>query len=466
MLKMLFLDYRDFELVDGFVRSLEPPIKYGGNPILLSDHPAEGDRMSLYGSVIRRPEDGRWQMWYTVSNPALGSAQAYVESADGIEWHRPALDVMDVENQKTHLVFSRPHGSTIVYDERDERPDWRYKLMTGALPSGRISAFRSADGVHWLRAAENPVIGISPDCPMSLQRAHDGRYVLYCRPRFADRRVSRRESWDFVHWTEPKIVIDQEPGDTAQTQFYGLGAIPYGAYEIGTLWIYHTFVDDMGLNKMHGHQQPELAYTRTGYAWHRAELGKPWIALGEEGSWEWGGIQVASAPVLLEDEIRFYYVGYRTEHGVKEYAGPEPRCGIGFASIRPDRFVGVTAGPDGRVLTRPFWTDAPEFYLNARVSNSGELRVEIDDLTGKPIAGFELENSVSARGDALSHRLAWRGAPDRSVLANRELRLRVHAREATVYALMAGSESELANYWQFEIPGFLSIEQEAALVRV
>jgi hypothetical protein len=464
---MLFLDYRDHEIVDGFDRRLEPPRKHAGNPILVSDDPAEGDHISFYGSVIRRPADGLWQMWYSVSSPKVGLALAYAESQDGIEWRRPALDVVDHNGRRTHLVFGeKPHGATVLYDQDEQRPDWKYKLLAGAAPSHRISAFRSADGIHWFRAAENPVIGINPDCPMSLHRADDGRYVLYCRPCFGDRRVSRRESWDLVHWSEPKIVVDQTPGDHPQTQFYGLGAIPYGAYEIGTLWIYHTEVTDMDFQKMRGHQQPEFVYGRSGYAWHRATLGDPWIELGEEGSWEWGNIQPASAPVLLEDEIRFYYAATRTEHGTREYEGPEARCGIGFASMKPDRFVGVTAAQDGHILTRGFWTSDPEFYVNAKVKDEGELCVEIDDIDGHPVDGFELKNSIPVKGDSTRHKLAWRGNPDTSVLADREIRLRVRARRATVYALVAGSESELAAYWRFEIPGFLKHELTKAQVRI
>ena len=61
MIKMMFFDYRDDEVVDGFSRQLKPPIKHAGNPVLVSDHRLEGDRMSFYGSVVRRPSDGLWQ---------------------------------------------------------------------------------------------------------------------------------------------------------------------------------------------------------------------------------------------------------------------------------------------------------------------------------------------------------------------------------------------------------------------
>ena len=38
MIKLLFLDYRDHEMLAGFTRKLQPPRKHRGNPILVSDH--------------------------------------------------------------------------------------------------------------------------------------------------------------------------------------------------------------------------------------------------------------------------------------------------------------------------------------------------------------------------------------------------------------------------------------------
>lgn len=469
MLKMFFFDYRDYEIVDGFTRQLEPPKKHEGNPILISDHPVEDNMMYLYGSVMRRPEDGLWRMWYTTSRPTTWKL-AYVESEDGIEWRRPALDVIVQDGQKTHLVLDGPHGASIFYDEQEARPGWKYKLLTGMLPTRRISAFRSGDGIHWSPAAANPVIGADPDCPMSSYRAADGRYVLYCRPGSSGRRVARRESWDFCHWSEPKIVIDSEPRDTPTTEFYGLGAFPYGEYEIGTLWIYDRTLSLTPLWKrrrtMRGHQEPELVYARSGYAWHRVAHGDPWIKLGVPGSWEWGNIQPATAPVFLEDEIRFYYAAFRDEHNIQdeEDVGPIPQCGIGYASMKPDRFVGVTASQDGHILTGCCWTADPHFYVNAKVEDGGQLRVEIDDVEGNPIEGFELESCVPVQGDSTHHRLAWRNSPNLTKVADREIRLRVRAAGATIYALLAGNESELANYWKFRIPGYASMAWEQAQI--
>lgn len=462
MVKFLFLDYRDYESVEGFTRRLEQPKKHRGNPVLVSGGPFEGDWMSFYGSVVRRPDDRRWQMWYSVLSPKLGLCLAYAESDDGIGWERPALEVIKIGRRKTNLVFaSHVHGPAVMVDERESRPDWRYKMMAGAAPSHKISAFRSADGVHWLPAAENPVIGTSPDCPMSLLRANDGRYVAYHRPGFGDRRVGRTESWDFVNWSEAKLVMEPDPNDPPQTQLYGLGAVPYGAYEVGTLWVYHTVESDMDFYKMRGRQEPELAYCRSGYAWHRAAQGRPFIPLGARGSWEWGSIQPASAPVFLEDEIRFYYVGKRTEHGERDYGGTKPRCGIGFVSLKPDRFISLAANAGGaKLLTRPFWTETPEFYVNAGVRRGGEIRVEITNLDGRPIEGFRLRDCRPIVGDSIYHRIEWKGGRGAPALANRQIRLRVAAKNAKLYSLFSGTEEEAATYWKFRIPYFLDMKKE------
>jgi len=460
MVKFLFFDYRGVEIVEGFVRVVEPPRKYEGNPIFTSA-PEDGGWLSLYGSVIRRPTDGLWQMWYTCSPPKVGSALGYAESDDGISWRRPLLDVIEVGRRRSNIVFDKsPHGACVFYDEREERAGWKYKMMCGAAPSHRISLFRSADGIHWLPGAENPVIGSNPDCPMSMLRANDGRYVAYHRPSFGDRRVGRSESWDLVHWGEPRMVLDQSPADPPQTQFYGMGAAVYGPYEIGTLWVYRTDPEDMGFYKMHGHQETELAYTRSGYAWHRAAPGQPWLPRGAASTWEWGNIQAASAPVFLADEVRFYYAASRTEHGAKEWRGRAPRCGIGFASIRPDRFVALVAAREGRLLTRPFWTETPLFWVNAAVRRGGFVLVEVTDIESRPIPGFGLKECVPIVGDSISHRVRWRGEPDASALAYREIRLRVQAHNARLYAVSAGSEQEAVRYWQFRIPHFLNMESE------
>ncbi|MBM4086315.1 MAG: hypothetical protein FJ272_16140 [Planctomycetes bacterium] len=459
MIKLLFLDYRQFERVDGFQRQLEPPRKHGA-PLLASDQePWERNLLQFYGSVLRRP-DGIFQMWYS----AGGFSQmkiGYAESEDGIAWRRPALGVMEWQGRKTNIVMDGcPIGATVIYDEREPRETWRYKMLCAPEPVTRISAFRSADGIHWTPAAENPVLGVHPDGPMGLLRQRDGRYAAYHRPGLGDRRVARSESWDFAHWSEPKVVVEPDQDDPTNVQFYGMGAILYGAYEIGTLWTYRTVASDMSWTKFFGGVMwPEFVHSRGGYAWHRTAQGVPWIPLSDEG-FDRRQIRMASQPVLLPDEIRFYYAGCWKGHAYDGKAEQgEALWAISFAACKPDRFVSVTATSEGRILTRPFWTENPCFFVNAEVAPGGCIRAEITDVEAKPIPGFELENSLPIVGDSCYHRLGWKGAPEPSSLANREIRIRLEAKAAKLYSVFAGSEQEGRRYWDFDLPDCLPMKR-------
>ncbi len=164
-------------------------------------------------------------------------------------------------------------------------------------------------------------------------------------------------------------------------------------------------------------------------------------------------MQPAGGLVFLEDEIRVYYSGARTPHGVREWDRPEPRCGIGFAALKPDRFVSLAAAAEEcRLLTRPLKTASPEFYVNAAVAKEGCVRIEVADLEAKPIQGFELENCLPITGDSVRHRVQWQGNPSAAQLAGPWIRLRVSAAHARIYALFCCREEEAAQYWRFRIP--------------
>jgi len=466
MVKFLFLDWRQLEMVEGFRRRLEPPVKRATKPLLDSIQTWGANSMSTYGSVIRRPGDGLFQMWYTTASPTKKLALAYAESRDGLAWVRPALDLVRYRRRGTNIVFdAEPHGTAVIYDPVDPRPGWVYKMMTGAAPSGRISVFRSADGIHWKPAAENPVIGTNPDCPISFARLPDGRFTAFHRPGFGDRRVGRTESWNFRDFSEAVVVAEPDAGDPPNTQFYGLGTAIYGAYWIGTLWVYHTDPDTRDFYKMTGYQQPEFVHARSSTCWHRTAQGTPWIAVSPDPEqFDSGQIQPVSAPVFLDQEIRFYYTGTRQRHGVKlPWTKPGAKAGIGMASCRPDRFVALEAGASGaRLLTRPFWTDTPRFCVNAAIRRGGWLRAEVQSLDGTPVPGFTLKEAIPVTGDCTEHELRWRGEPDGSSLLRRDIRIRIEASRARLYAIASGTADETARYWDFRLASHLEAKADQA----
>ena len=93
---------------------------------------------------------------------------------------------------------------------------------------------------------------------MSLHRRHAGTYVPHHRvakdlDRGFIRRIGRSESSDFLNWHGWRVVLEPGPGDPAQFQMYGMGVTMYGDYEIGTLYAYHTDLEDTSPNKMRGY---------------------------------------------------------------------------------------------------------------------------------------------------------------------------------------------------------------------
>ena len=207
MIKFLFFDFQEIERVSGCERVFTTPQKHPANPLMAPDAPWETHKMTLYGSVIRRP-DGGYQLWYASRFTDGRLYLAYAESDDGLHWEKPTFRLGGDLPDGTNAVFAEPHGTAVLYDAADPREEWRYKMVTGARPSGCITAFRSPDGVRWTRVGPGPIIGTNPDCPIGFFRARDGRYVMYHRVWGFGRRVLRSESWDFLHWSaEPRLVF-------------------------------------------------------------------------------------------------------------------------------------------------------------------------------------------------------------------------------------------------------------------
>ncbi|MGD2175541.1 MAG: hypothetical protein PVJ27_09065 [Candidatus Brocadiaceae bacterium] len=454
MTKFLFLDYREIETISGFARKLEQPVKHEGNPLFIADQPWENGNMQLYGSVLKA--EGRpFQMWYTVIHRPWTMYLCYAESDDGIQWRKPLFDIFEHEGQQTNIVFAEdPHGTAVIYDEAEPREDRRYKLVSGTAPSGCISAHYSPDGIHWspVRQKGHPVITTNPDSPMAFLRQPTGRYAVHHRLHGHGRRVFRSESWDFRFFSgEPRMIVEPDAGDPPQIQFYGMGAAPYGSYEIGTLWIFSTDPDEMGFGKSRGYQEAELTYARHGHAWHRAAQGTPFIPHGGADSWERGNLQCASQPVFLDDEIRYYYMGTTMTH--QRHWELEPQtAGVGMASMQPDRFVALCAGGEpAELLTVSFRLPSTELLINAATESNGWVRVEVLDAEGAPVKGLGRTDCVPVKGDSTSHQPRW-SREQLNHLVGKSIRLRLRARNARLYSIYATEPDEEAVYHRFTAP--------------
>jgi hypothetical protein len=288
---------------------------------------------------------------------------------------------------------------------------------------------------------------------MGFLRAPDGRYVVYHRKFGLGRRVCRSDSWNFRVWTgEPRMVFEPDAGDPPQIQFYGMGAAAYGTYELGSLWMYHTDLTDPGGGKMRGYQEVELAYSRSGYAWHRAFQGAPIIPHGRKGSWEQGNLQCSSQPVFLENEIRYYYGATDMFHKTHWELDPQ-RAGLGLATMKPDRFIALAAGETTAQLTTfAFRAVSPDVVVNADCGRQGWVEVEALDIEFKPLAGVNNRGERRITGDSLQHKVAWADPSKAAGMVGQTVRFRVRVRDARLYSVSMLDPGEKPVYHRFRAP--------------
>jgi len=376
----------------------------------------------------------------------------HATSEDGYHWERPIYDVVP----GTNIVLdhdAHTHGPSVICDSADPDASRRFKLLMRPGNRPEIMGYCSPDGIHWRLVQDEPVIPLDSDCHIGFYREGDaGRYQASFRAACPDRRVWRSESDDFVHWSRPILCLEPDVDDPPQTQIYGLQMTPYGNYVMGWISMYNTREDDLRWAKMAGTMDVQLAHSRNGYGWHRTALGERFIPRGAPGSWEAGLVIPSTAPVILDDELRFYYAATPYGHGGPY--GSDIEC-VGAASLRPDGFIALHAGEaHAELMTRAFAVREPGVFVNADASQ-GEVRVAVcDGPSGEPLEGFGFDACRPVRGDGFAQKVTWAGDPDETSMARRPIRLRVRAQRADLYAVCLANGGDPTHYWDFrEITG-------------
>jgi hypothetical protein len=104
-------------------------------------------------------------------------------------------------------------------------------------------------------------------------------------------------------------------------------------------------------------------------------------------------------------------------------------------TLRIDGFVALHArrGP-GELLTRPLVFRGDSLSLNLATSAGGQVRIELQDATGKPQPGFTLTECDEIFGDSLDRTVTWKGAPDLARMAGKPIRLRIVMSDADLFS--------------------------------
>jgi hypothetical protein len=406
-----------------------------------SHEPLRSSAMPFSDGVWFDPLDRRFKLWYTAG---YGRATAYAESTDGIEWHRPALDVI----AGTNIVLNEPRDSTTVWLDHDEpNPHLRFK-MTAYMPNIRnLRRFVSADGIHWVPAGYGGPSGDRSTVffnafrkvwVYSLRESQDlQRYIGRHRRYVEAREFCSLTPWtnaDAVAWVgaddldRPRVQINYAP------ELYNLDCIAYESVLLGLFTMF--FGDPAGRHKPN---QIGVGFSRDGFHWHRPSR-HAFIGVSETaGDWNWSNVQSAGGCCVVTGERLFFYVSGRA--GVPGTSSPGI-CTTGLATLRRDGFVsldaptdrlagGVTPRPRA-VTTRPVRFTGSHLFVNVE-TDGGELRAEVLTADGRVIEPFTAARCVGVDRDSTRAAVQWTGASLADV-AGQPVRFRFYLRSGRLYS--------------------------------
>lgn len=497
---LMFVDDHDVLYRSGTERVLQPAKRLTDKGVISQTMPWE---VAIgWTSIHRDAASGKYQLWYQAyagkraGDKRLECVVCYAESDDGINFVKPEFDLFPFkEHAKTNIVLIGNGGygdrycNSVLVDPREPNAARKYKMAyydwsmkDGREEAGLHLAF-SPDGIHWTK---------HPDAPL-YPTSYGGRGL---QPRFADenayfetpqankptRRVwqyplvmadavdvffdprretfamygkmwmdapdggaawkhglGRIESRDLLTWSKPQFLIGPDELDDPEHEFHTSPVFVHNDCYLSLNQILNR--------RAKGAIDIELMTSRDGQRWDRPFRQQPFLARSESGQFDSRSIFTNSTPVMLADEIRFYYGAYNQSPigGVK--SAPGERSGVGVASIPRDRFAGIRSVAKstqvtlkkplehiGQVTLKPLdLTACREITLNADATD-GSVRVELLTEDGYRVRGYSKDDAVPITGNSLRHAVVWKERRLEQLPSGRYL-LRLHLDHATVFAM-------------------------------
>ncbi len=422
-------------------------------PWLLADKPWEKSATSptvLY-------DEGRYRCWYisrlkgepqkmTADQERLmevsGSALAYAESEDGINWTKPVCGVLNFEgSRENNLVSPDNNGGSVFRDDHGPAEE-RYKgfhfdeLPKEAAGSGSMARYglfgvSSPDGYHWKKNPKPLVRYFSDTVNIAGWDNEMGKYVGYFRHHLSGRTISRAETTDFWDWPAPQPLLYAGPLDGPAEDYYTNCYTTYpGDPSLRLMFpaIYHRDSDSVDVR---------LSVSRDGRAFQWVSY-NPILKLGAAGEWDGGSLYAHPNLVQLPDgRLALPYDAYNTTHNEvffeNFYGDYNSTSGIAWALWDDARLAGIQADQMGQFTMNAAIFEGQQIQLNARTTQAGRIDVELRD-RGKAIPGFSFDDCVPLSGNLVWSRCQWKGQESLASLRGKYVELAIRLRSAKIFA--------------------------------
>jgi hypothetical protein len=453
--RQLFVDDFLVEKTD-LTRTYHRAEYHPATPVLRPDQPSEmvtpqnPCAMVFSDGVWYDPKDRLFKMWYMAG---IQTGTGYATSRDGIHWEKPLLDVV----KDTNLVQRGARDSaTIWLDHEETDPSKRFKLFLNSPSYAKrlpLAIFTAPDGIHWKKLAapawcgDRSTVFYNPFRKVwvfSIRTDLSGRTRSYYEHDRALEGATWKPAGNSWKEGEPTPWIGSDKLDPVRAdlqtrcELYNLDAVAYESVMLGLFTIWRG--QPLDRNKPN-----ELCagFSRDGFHWHRPDR-QAFIPVSEKyGDWNWCNVQSAGGCCLVVGDRLYFYVSGRA--GVKgTFQGGVSTTGL--AVLRRDGFASMDAGAsEGTLTTRPVRFQGKHLFVNLAAA-AGELRAEVLDEQGEPIAPFTKANCLPVKGDKTLLGVTWRGADDLGSLAGKPVRFRFHLTNGQLYSFWVSPEKSGASH--------------------
>jgi len=468
--RQFFFDDAIIETMENTRQKLNPAVKLADNPVIKRDRPWEGPDMRL-AWVIFDQRMGKFRMRYSsgVFRAAGRDENAEVivkgehddESAkrvvceafsdDGVNWVKPELGLVEFEGSTANNILPEPALYYYLFEDlHDADPAKRYKaqVRSGTYDGNGMTyeMYCSPDAYTWTAYEGNPIIDtgtqhgrwgpsefIGWDPIRETYAVHMENNFHMHSPTHHRRSIGRAESPDMINWSEPETIIVVDDRDYPDTEFYHLPTTIHEGWYLGFLWNFSTTNTQI---------EPNFVFSRDGINYDRTYR-ESIIRRGDNGRFDAVTVY-ANKPIIHGDEVLCYYTGtnWRSPEQLV-VLGDKAEAKIGLARLPRDGFVSLEGARHefSRVTTRTFTFEGDELGLNMQAAlqqwgaEASEVKVEILDGRHAPIEGFGFEEADTISTTAVDHVVTWRGGDaDVSGLVGRPVRLKIHFKNAKLYA--------------------------------
>ena len=462
----------DTERSSAFQRVIPPVLK---ECCFSFDQPNEMFSIS-YPCIVKDPNGYKmyYQPWYEEN---MKPCVCVIESKDGINWHRPRLDIFGGHGLKENNIVIEcvKDGIFVFYDTNPDCPaEEKYKAIGSAQmlhPDGEnktsLCCYTSCDGYHF--KLSHPMTRYGTFDSLNTAMWDGRRYVCYFRSMhnipgvdnselldlgqiyshdkvwlYATRDIRVMYSDDFRTWTAPEPISFDDGYDyqlyTNNVEVYARAPVIIGftvRYCERPEWTKNMEQMTGYKVKMRSTERIEprtgrvatdciFMCSRDGKHWHRYNEAFLTPGYENEHNWIYGDCYLAYSMI---DSGKEYYNLYTIDRHFS-FGVERP---LNRYEIRKDGFACYMAdGYEKELVTKPLVFDGSELHLNFATSAFGYIYVSVLDKNGNELSGGE---SVEVFGDNIDRRVVFPEGFALEAFAGKAVRLRFRMRDAKLFSM-------------------------------